>query len=182
MTFTAFRKQAVKVAGVAALLAAVVTLFPSEAQAQRRGGFRPRVFFRGFYGSPFFGFGYGFAPYWVGPYGPYGVYGPRGGVDMNAAMIAGWGAVDLDVKPGEAEVWVDGKFVAEARDLDGDPSYLWLPEGTHRVVIYKGGFANYDEQIDVRRAMRFELKVRMEKGESQPPARKPADAKTNNLD
>ena len=36
---------------------------------------------------------------------------------MNAAMIAGFGAVELNVKPNRADVWVDGRYVGEARDL-----------------------------------------------------------------
>ncbi len=43
-------------------------------------------------------------------------------------MIAGFGAVDVDAKPNRADVWVDGKYVGEARDLDGYPS-LTLPAG-----------------------------------------------------
>ncbi|HSB60732.1 MAG TPA: hypothetical protein VLI67_03365, partial [Vicinamibacteria bacterium] len=118
----------------------------AEAHGRGRGGFGGRggAYFGGFYGfSPFFGYGFGpyWAPYW-GPYaGPY--FRPEGGVDMNAAMIAGFGAVDLDVKPGQAEVWVDGRYVGEARDLDGYPSYLWLEQGAHKLAIYKGGYLTF---------------------------------------
>jgi hypothetical protein len=114
--------------------------------------------------------GFGWGPYW-GPWGDYSV--PEGGIDMSAAFTAGYGAVDLNVKPGSAEVWVDGKFVAEAKDLDGYPSYLWLPEGAHRVTVYKGGYARFEEEIEVQRGYRKALKVRLEKGESQPPGVRP---------
>ena len=66
-------------------------------------------------------------------------------------------------------MWVDGKFVAEARDLDGYPSYLWLPEGAHHVVVYKGGYVRFEEDIEVQRGYRKDLKVRLEKGDSEPP-------------
>lgn len=168
-------KRAVAVLGPAAVLA-LITLSPREALAQGRGGFHRGPVFVGrpVFVSPYFGFGYGygFGPYWGGPWGPY-AYAPPGGIDMGAALIAGFGAVDMNVKPGEAEVWIDGKFVAEAKDLDGYPSYLWLAEGPHHVVVYKGGFASFDEQIDVRRGIRSDLKVRLEKGDAQPPGQRP---------
>jgi hypothetical protein len=168
-----FWKRAITVVGPAAALVLITTLSPGDALAQGRGGHRGFAFVgRGFYG-PSLGFGYGFGPYW-GPWGPY-AYAPGGGIDMGAALIAGYGAVDMNVKPGQAEVWVDGKYVAEAKDLDGYPSYLWLAEGPHRVVVYKGGYANFDEEIDVRRGIRSDLKVRLEKGDAQPPGQRPGN-------
>src|SRR5262245_20994822 len=122
-----------------------------------------------------FGFGFGYGPYW-GPYwGPW-AYGPPGGIDMSAAFASGYGAIDLNAKPGDSEVWVDGKYFAVAKDLDGYPSYLWLPEGAHHLIVYKGGYARFEEDVDVQRGYRKELKVRLEKGESQPPGLKPGKA------
>ena len=92
----------------------------------------------GFY-NPWMGFG----PCWGwGGWGAYppACFAPEGGVSMGAAMMAGLGAVELNVKPNRADVWVDGKYVGEARDLDGYPSYLWLAEGEHRVAVHKGGY------------------------------------------
>jgi hypothetical protein len=154
----------------AMLLTAVGAILPASAQAFPRGGHRGPVFFggRGFYGyGPYFGYGYG--PY----FGRY-AYGPEGGVDLNVAMMTGYGGVDMDVKPGQAEVWVDGKFVAEAKQLDGYPSYLWLKEGVHKVVVYKGGYKSFDEEIEVQRGFKKDLRVRLEKGESNAPGRRPA--------
>jgi hypothetical protein len=156
-------------------MASMVVAFPRAAEARRRVGFRGPVVVRGFFGSPYdYGFG---APYWG--FGPY--WGPRfgwydRGFDSGMAAAAGIGAVDLDVKPGEAEVWVDGKFVAEARDLDGSPGFLWLHEGPHHLVIYKGGFRTFDEPIAVAPGQRMDLKVRLEKGDSQPPGHRPGKA------
>jgi hypothetical protein len=140
------------------------------------GGFHGHAFFGGFYGfGPYWGFGWGpwFGPYW----GPYGFYGPPGGVDMGMALMAGYGAIDMNVKPKEAEVWVDGKYMAEARDLDGDPSYLWLKQGPHHVVVYKGGYRSFEEDIEVQPGFRRDLKVRLEKGDSTPPGPRPGEAR-----
>jgi hypothetical protein len=164
-----------------AVLAAAMLFSLTDAEAHGRGaprGGHGPVVVGGFYGRPAFGYGFGFggfgyAPYWgMYGWGPY-PYPPGGGIDLSAALIAGYGAVEFDTKPGQAEVWIDGKYVAEARDLDGYPSYLWLSEGPHKVTVYKGGFERFEEEIDVRRGVHRELKVRLAKGESQPPGQRP---------
>jgi len=131
------------------------------------------VFVGGFYGwGPYWGGGpwWGWGPYW-------GPYSPDGGASLGAAMVAGFGAIDLDVKPNRAEVWADGKYVAEARDLDGYPSYLWLKQGPHHLVVYHGGYKRFEEDIEVHVGMKANLKVRLEKGESEPPRRVPPEAR-----
>ena len=159
---------------VAAVALALVALGVSrQADAHPRGRGRAVVYGGGFYGfNPWFGLGFGPWGGW-GAYYP-GVY-PPGGVDMNAAMIAGFGAVELNVKPNRADVWVDGRYVGEARDLDGYPTYLWLADGPHRVAVHKGGFLVFDEQIDVRRGMKTEIKLKLQPGDSPPPGTKPAE-------
>lgn len=156
----------------AAALTGALTVLPPGAEAHGRGGGRRVVYVGGgFYGpwmSPWYGWGWGW-----GPYAP-AFYGPEGGVSMGAAMVAGVGAVDLNVKPNRADVWVDGKYVGEARDLDGYPSFLWLPEGEHRIAVHKGGYLVFDERIDVRRGMKTEIKLKLQPGDSPPPGAKPA--------
>jgi hypothetical protein len=155
----------------AAALALIAFGVSREAAAHPRGHGGVAVYGGGFYG---WGPWYGYGPYWGWGWGPYypGFY-PPGGVDMNAAMIAGFGAVELNVKPNRADVWADGRYVGEARDLDGYPSYLWLPDGPHRLQVYKGGYKVFDDQIDVRRGTRVEIKLKLEPGESEPPGLKP---------
>jgi len=168
------RKRAGLTVAAALALAGAITLQPREAEAHGHRG-RGAVFGGGFIGP---GWGYGFSPWGFSPYygwgfGPY-PYQPAGGVDMNYAMMAGFGAVELNVKPNRADVWVDGKYAGEARDLDGYPSYLWLADGAHRVAVYKGGYKTFDEEIAVQRGMKTEIKVRLEPGDSPPPGTKPA--------
>jgi hypothetical protein len=168
--------KAVSIVGVLAL-AGFTTLGSPAAEAHGRGGGR-RLVVRGGYGYAPFAYGWGFSPffdpYWAWAAGPY-YHQPAGGVDMNVAMMTGWGAVELNVKPNRADVWVDGKYVGEARDLDGYPSYLWLEKGAHHVAVYKAGYRTFEEDIDVGRGMKRELKLRLEPGDSQPPGTKPAD-------
>jgi hypothetical protein len=161
--------------GLAALtaltLVGILAAVPSDALARGGHGGRGRgpvviggfsamgPYFGGFY--PYYGFGsYGFNPYFDGYFGPYHS-GPEGGIDANVAAMAGLGAIDLNVKPNRAEVWVDGTYYGEARNLDGTPSYLWLPEGTHQLSIRKGGYAGFEASVAVHRGIAKELKLRL---------------------
>ena len=165
---------------VAALLVAAFSL-PAPAEARgRHGAVYVGAGFGGFYGwGPYWGWG---APYWGwgwgwGP-GPYSYGG--GPALLGYAMMAGMGGLDVDAKPNRAEVWVDGKFVADARDLDGDPSYLWLEKGPHHIAVYKAGFKTFEDDIDVTRGVKRELKLRLEPGDSLPPGPRPADRERGN--
>jgi PEGA domain len=88
-----------------------------------------------------------------------------GAFDMNLAEAHDVGAIQLNVKPGDAEVWVDGKFVAEARDLDGYPSPLWLRHGSHRLVIRKSGYRGFDDKVGVEPGRRSDLRIHLQKGD-----------------
>jgi hypothetical protein len=180
----AWARRAWLTTAVAVAITGALAFVPSRAEARGRGhghgGHGVVVAGGGFYYpwygfSPYWGWGWGG---WGWGWGPYpGYYGPPGGVDMNYAMMAGYGAVDLNVKPNQADVWVDGKYVAQARDLDGYPSYLWLADGPHKLAIYKGGYRTFEEEISVQRGVKTDLKVRLEPGESEPPGTKPGDKK-----
>jgi hypothetical protein len=147
---------------------------PGAAQAR---GFRGRIVIR-----PYVGFGFGpfWGPYWGSAWwGPWGGYwGPDGyperGPSLGEAMIAGFGALDMNVKPKQAEVWVDGSYVAEAQHLDGSPTYLWLKKGEHQIQVYKGGYVTFHDKVNVRAGTLTKLKVRLEKGASSPPSEKAA--------
>jgi hypothetical protein len=160
-----------------ALVAGALLALPANASAHGRGHGRAMVG-GGYYGfAPYYGmgWGWGWGPYYWPPYGPYS-FQPEGGVDPGFAMMAGYGAVDVDAKPNQAAVWADGKYVGEARDLDGYPSFLWLKEGEHTIAIHKGGYRTFEEKVEVRRGMQTKIKVRLEKGESEPPGRRPGAA------
>jgi hypothetical protein len=121
------------------------------------------------------GLGFYWAPYWTGNalWGPWGEYWgpsyPENGPSLSQALIEGYGAVDMEVRPGRAEVWVDGRYVAEARDLDGSPSYLWLTAGNHEVEIYRDGYVTFVGEVEVRPGAITEMRVDLVRGFSEPP-------------
>ena len=164
-------------------LVALITLLEAVPAEARRGGFgRGRgpgvIAFRGpIVSAPYFGYYGPYASpfyYGYGLYGRHGVHrGPEGGLDPTHARWMGWGAIDLEVKPGKAEVWVDGKYLGTVRDFDGYRTYLWLEEGTHRVTLYRGGFETYEEDISITPGAVIKLKMKMTPGEAKPPLNAP---------
>ncbi len=165
---------------VALTLLVLLAAFPAEARrGGHRGGFRggshggfhgPRLGFvapHGFYGGGFHSPYYGLYGPYAYPYGPY--RGREGGLNPVQARMMGWGAIDLNVKPGKAEVWVGGRYVGTARDFDGFPTYLWLEQGEHEVTIYRGGFETFTEFVSITPGEIVKLKLKLEPGQSQPP-------------
>ena len=113
-------------------------------------------------------FGYGW-PGYAAPWG-WGYYPPpRVGPDLGYARVRGFGALDLHVKPGNAEVWVDGRFAGKAGDLDGWPSYLWLRKGSHEIVVYRKGYETFRESYDIEPGTVFPVRLKMTKGKATPP-------------
>jgi hypothetical protein len=45
------------------------------------------------------------------------------------------------------------------------------------VVVYKGGYKRFEEDIEVQPGFKRDLKIRLEKGDSTPPGPKPGEAK-----
>ena len=110
---------------------------------------------------------WGGGPYYTYPY-PYYYepgyrYGSGYGYDRDS------GALDLDVSPERAEIYVDGQRVGRADDFDGFPSYLWLPKGTYDVVIYLPGFETISRQYSVYAGVVIDVEDSMQRGESKRP-------------
>lgn len=161
---------------VLVLIVVAATLVAAPVDARHRG-FRGRIIGPGFGISPY--------PYWGYPtyvYGAfYGLPGPYFEVPrLNPAVAAALdvGAIDLDVRPRKADVFVDGKFVGKARDFDGSPGYLWLRAGSHTVTIYRGGYATLEEELSVEAGLVRAIKLRLTPGDSSPPPSPKPNGKT----
>lgn len=154
------------------LLGLAAMLAPDIAEARGRGG-RARggpspSFSIGLYSSPFYSSYYSpyYSPYYARAAALYG-YPLQGGMNLTTARLIGVGALDLNVRQGKAEVWVDGAFAGQARDFDGTPAYLWLKEGVHRVAIRKAGFQTYEQDVRVGLGTVTRVKLRLAPGDSE---------------
>ena len=114
-------------------------------------------------------------PGW-GWYDPWWFYGPRWGgwwgypaAYPNAAYGGSYGALDTDLSPERAEVWVDGKKVGLADDFDGFPNFLWLEKGTYDVAFYLPGHVTLARQYTIYPGMVIDVEDRLEPGEATHP-------------
>lgn len=121
----------------------------------------------GHYGYGYYGYGY-----------PYRYYGPFGYIYHHPSRLrysgSGYygedmGALDLDVRPEKAQVFVDGTLVGVADQYDGFPAYLWLEKGTYDVVIYKEGYETISRQYSVYPGVVIDVEDRMVAGTAVKP-------------
>lgn len=181
-THNRLRRAAPVALALVALLTLAGTLAPLEARSRgHRGpgfgriGFAPRIG----YGYGFYGYSlrYGFPYYGHRPYVGRGELGAQPHPAFARALDLG--ALDLNVKPRKAEVHVNGQFVGLARELDGYPSLLWLKAGTHTITIYKGGYATFEDEIEIAPGVVEKLKLQLLPGGGAPPERvEPAGTST----
>jgi PEGA domain-containing protein len=125
--------------------------------------------YNGFYAS--FYYGLGWYPYYAGyyAYGGYpwgygaGYYGyPYGGYPYPGYAYASWSSVRLEVKPRDAQVYVDGYFVGAVDEFDGVFQRLDLPAGEHELAIYMPGYQTYRERTLFRPAEGYHYKAILE--------------------
>ena len=131
-----------------------------------RGHHRGRSYVRFGFGGPrhfgYYNYGYGYGYPWWGWGSPTIVIGREGfdGYDH--------GALDLDVSPEKAEVFVDGQRVGVADNYDGWPRYLWLKEGEHRLVFVKEGYETVVRDYEIEAGVILRIDAEMIRGVSTP--------------
>lgn len=111
-------------------------------------------------------FWWGWGHAWGYYYGPY--YPRRYYPVAEALTTRDVGAVDLNVRPKKADVYIDGELAGKADRFDGFPGYLWLDAGDHQLVLVLDGYQTVAKTIEVRGGSLTDLRVRLESGESTP--------------
>jgi len=96
------------------------------------------------------------AAYWKGP-------PPTAGMPPGPQLAV----VSIDVRPKEARVHLDDRFVGRARYLDGKPGYLYLEPGTYELELRIEGYRTVLVELDATPSCRYDLKHRMEKARQQ---------------
>ncbi len=122
---------------------------------------------------------YGCGHYGYGPYDPF-LWDIRWRpavhiVEVESASYptARQGALDLDLKPGDTEIYIDGAYIGVADQFDGFPTYLWLDEGTYELAFYKEGYETIFRRYTVFHGVTIDVNDRMRPGQAvlpTPPA------------
>ena len=122
--------------------------------------------FYGFYGGFGFGFGLGlysgfYAPYYSGWY-PYDAQYPYPYPYRYSAYSRGWASARVEVKPRDAQVYLDGYFVGNVDQFDGVFQRLDLPTGEHEIVAYMKGYRPYRQRTLFRPGESYHFKAILE--------------------
>ena len=165
-------------------------LWSSSASAQYRGGYHGHSH-SSFAVSVGFGFGYPYYPFyhpfypfysfgfgWGYPfYGYPGYYGyPYPGYYGNY-----WASARLEMKPRNAQVYVDGYYVGLVDEFDGVFQRLDIPNGAHELTVYLPGYQTYRQKTLFRPGEGYNYKAVLQplaagapqEPEPQPTARDP---------
>ncbi len=126
-------------------------------------GYRGHSYYYGGYPGYYYYPSYGFFGYY--PFS-FSYFGWGGGPAYYRSSEGEWGALDLDVRPEKARIYVDGQRIGVADNFDGFPSYLWLEEGTYDIVIYKEGYETIARQYTIYPGVVIDVEDRMVPGES----------------
>jgi hypothetical protein len=149
-------------------------------------GYRPYGYYRpyygyGYYGWPYWSFGFGVGyPYWGAAYGwgyPYYGYGGGywggyygGGYDASDYQ----GAARLEVKPRSTEVFVDGYYAGVVDNFDGFSQKLRLEPGEHEVTLFLEGHRPLTRRMLFTAGQTLKVQHEMEPlGAGEPPPQRP---------
>lgn len=144
-------------------------LWPADAAAQRRGGYRPPVrvrpavvvsagYYRPYYHNPFFYSGF-YGPFYSGWYPLYAQYPyPYGSYRYSG----NWASARIEVKPREAQVYLDGYLVGMVDQFDGVFQRLDLPTGEHEIEVYLRGYRTYRQRTLFRPGESYHFKAMLE--------------------
>jgi hypothetical protein len=75
--------------------------------------------------------------------------------------------VAIDVRPKDAEVYLDDRFVGRARYLDGKPDYLYLEPGSYNLELRLKGYQSIAIDLEAAAGCRFDLKHRLDRAKGK---------------
>ena len=137
-----------------ATIVVAITAFATSASAQYYhgrsrvvvvGGYYSPYFYDPFWYAPWFGMQWGYPPPYPGPY------------------LAPDASLKLEVKPNQAEVYVDGFYAGIVDDFDGTFQRLHVAPGEHELELYLDGYRPAKQKILLNADKTFKVKYTLEK-------------------
>jgi hypothetical protein len=159
---------------ISALIVLVSVAWSGESSAQvRRGIVVParRVVVVPTYISPYGYYDPFFDPWFYDAQWGYPGYGPYRHYNIEPEA-----SVRLEVKPKQAEVYVDGYYAGIVDDFNGTFQRLHLPPGEHEIQLYLDGYRTVHQKVYLTPDNTFKVKYDMEKlpaGEQAEPRPQP---------
>lgn len=149
---------------LAAAVPVMLALIPGTSDAQHArggrmvrpgGGFVVRGHIGGYWGAPYWG-GFWWDPLWAGPYWGYPYYHYwGGGYYDNSAELR------IEVKPKEAQVYVDGYYAGIVDDFNGVFQRLHVRPGNHELALYLSGYRTVTQDLHLGVGQDLKIKFNM---------------------
>jgi hypothetical protein len=70
----------------------------------------------------------------------------------------------LDIEPGRAAVFLDGKFVGHASEFGGALHSMLISPGKHRIKVELPGYRSFDTEVNLLAGQKSEVKTELVKG------------------
>ena len=105
---------------------------------------------------------------YYGHYYPSRFYGPSGQRQRGVSSEY-LGALDLNVKPKDTQVYLNGNYIGVTGSFDGFPRHLWLEEGTYELMFQNDGYSTVVHEFVIRPGRMIDVRLRLAQGESVPP-------------
>jgi hypothetical protein len=93
-----------------------------------------------------------------------------GGAPLDDGMPSGpeLAIVSTQVRPKNARIYLDGRFVGRARYLDGTPGYFYLEPGAYRLELRFDGYRTVVVELDATAGCKFVIKHYLERVKGEP--------------
>ncbi len=96
--------------------------------------------------------------------------GSQRGMPAPQAERQPMGALNLDISPADAEVYLNGQLIGRVRDFGRwSRGYLWLEKGTYDIVFYKDGYKTLARQVTIYPGLVITWDDKMEHGQAVRP-------------
>ncbi len=82
--------------------------------------------------------------------------------DVYSYREKGLSAYDINIKPKDADIYLDGLYVGKADDFDGSPKFLVVKPGTHTITAKKEGYRVYTVKVAIEPGEQINLNKRLE--------------------
>jgi len=82
--------------------------------------------------------------------------------DTHAYRYQGLSAIDVNIRPKDAQISLDGVVVGNADQYDGYPGFLVVNPGTHTIRARKAGYKPYEVTVQLSPGQQVNLNKQME--------------------
>ena len=83
--------------------------------------------------------------------------------DVHSYKEKGLSAYDVNIRPKDADIFLDGLYVGKADDFDGSPKFLVVKPGTHTITAKREGYKTYMVKVPINPGEQINLNKHLEK-------------------